>query len=79
MQFFQPLADKVKSKLASWKGKCLSMIGHVQIVNSVIFDIMSYNLHIYKWPINLLKEVNKWVRNFIWTNDVLKTGLVTIS
>jgi len=25
-QFFQPLADRVKSKLTSWKGKCLRMM-----------------------------------------------------
>ena len=28
-RFLQPLADKVKLKLASWKGKSLSMIGRI--------------------------------------------------
>jgi len=35
-RFFQPLADKVKLKLASWKGKSLIMMGRIQLVNTVI-------------------------------------------
>ena len=33
--FLQPLVDKVKLKLASWKGKSISMMGWVQLVNTV--------------------------------------------
>jgi len=35
------------------------MMGHVQLVNSVISSIISYSFHIYKLYINLLKEVCK--------------------
>jgi len=56
---FQPIADRVKSHLTSWKVKCLNMMGHVQLVNSVISSIISYSFHIYKLYINLLKEVCK--------------------
>jgi len=31
MLFFQPLADRVKSKLMSWKGKSLSLTGRVML------------------------------------------------
>jgi len=37
--YFQPLDDMVKSKLAFWKSKILSMMGKVQLVNSIIYDI----------------------------------------
>jgi len=43
MQFFQPLANIVKSKLASWGGMCLSIMECVQFVNFVISSIMFYN------------------------------------
>jgi len=42
-KFLQPLADKVRSKLAYWKGKSLSIMGRVELVNSVIYDSLSYN------------------------------------
>jgi len=76
MHFSQPLVDRVNTKLASWKGKCLSIIGHVQLVKCVISSIMSYNFQISKWPINLLNETSKWVTNFIWNSFFLKMALL---
>jgi len=35
-QFLQPLANKVKLKLDSWKGKSLSTMGQIQLVNTMI-------------------------------------------
>jgi len=47
-RFLQPLADKVKLKLASWKGKSLSMIGRIQLDNTVITEFLAYSFNIYK-------------------------------
>jgi len=43
VRFLQPLMDKVRFKLASWKGKSVSMMGRVELVNSVIYGSLSYN------------------------------------
>jgi len=56
-RFLQPLADKVKLKLASCKGKFLSMMGRVQLVNMVVTSLLAYSFNLYKWPISLLKKV----------------------
>ena len=56
-RFLQPLADKVKLKLASWKGKSLSMMGRIQLVNTMITRFLAYNFNMYKWLISLLKQV----------------------
>jgi len=42
-RFLQPLVDKVRSKLASWKGKSLSMTGRIELVNSMIYGSLAYN------------------------------------
>jgi len=47
-RFLQPLADKVKLKLASWKGKSLSMMGRILLVNMVIKGILAYSFNLYK-------------------------------
>jgi len=78
-QFLQPLADKVKLKLASWKGKSLSMMGWIQLVNMVITELQAYSFNLYKWFISLLKKVEQWCRNFIWTGDILKKGIVIVN
>jgi len=33
----------------------------------------------YKWPISLLKQVEQWCTNFIWTGDILEKGITTVS
>jgi len=40
-RFFQLLADKVKLNLASWKGKSFSMMGRIQLVNTVITEFLA--------------------------------------
>jgi len=45
----------------------------------MIYGSLSYNFHIYKWSSSLLKLVDKWVRNFIWTSDINKQGSVTVN
>jgi len=47
-RFLQPLDDKVKLKLTSWKGKSLSMMGQIQLVNTMITRFLAYNFNMYK-------------------------------
>jgi len=66
------LTDKVKLKLASWKGKSLSMMGRIQCVNTVTTGFLAYNFNLYKWHVSLLKQVKEWSQIFIWTSDIMK-------
>ncbi|CAJ2636364.1 unnamed protein product [Trifolium pratense] len=75
----QALADRVKSKLASWKGHSLSMMGRVQLVNSVIHGMLTYSFKVYSWPKGLFKQMDRCIRNFIWSCNVYKKKLVTLS
>ena len=40
--------------------------------------ILAYSFNLYKWPVSLLKQVEQWCRNFIWTGDILKKGIATV-
>jgi len=51
----------------------------MELINSVIYGSLSYNFQVYKWSSNLLKLVDKWVRNVIWTGDINKQGFVTVN
>jgi len=59
---FQPIADKIKAKLASWKASLLSMAGRVQIVKSVINNMLLHTMYVYAWPVSLLREIEKWIK-----------------
>lgn len=66
----QPITDRIKLKLASWKGVLLSSMGKVQFIKSVFHSMLIYSFHIYAWPKSLLNEINKWLRNFVWSGCV---------
>lgn len=77
--YFQPLADKVKLKLSAWKASLLSIAGRIQLVKSVIQCMLLHCISVYSWPVHLIKEMEKWMRNFIWSGDVNKRKLVTVA
>ncbi|MCH80548.1 ribonuclease H protein [Trifolium medium] len=75
----QPVADRIKLKLSAWKASLLSIAGRVQLVRSVIQSMLIYSISLYSWPVTLLKDIEKCIRNFIWSGDIVKRKLVTIS
>jgi hypothetical protein len=38
-----------------------------------------YSISLYSWPAALIKELEKYIRNFIWSGDIDKRKLVTVS
>lgn len=76
---FQPIADKVKIKLANWKASLLSLAGRVQLVKSVVQSMLIHTMSIYSWPVSLLRDMERWIKNFIWSGDVQKRKLVTVA
>ncbi|GAU16832.1 hypothetical protein TSUD_367790 [Trifolium subterraneum] len=75
----QPLADKIKSKLSAWKASYLFMAGRVQLIRSVIQGMMMHTISVYSWPSSLIKDLERWMRNFIWSGDVNQRKLVTMA
>lgn len=70
--------DRISSKFASWKDMLVTMAGRVQLVKSVIQGVMVYTMKIYLWPKQLLRKLESFINNFIWTGDIHKRGAVTV-
>ncbi|XP_024636247.1 uncharacterized protein [Medicago truncatula] len=77
--YFQPVADKVRLKLAAWKASLLSIAGRVQLVKSVVQGMLIHSITVYSWPTSLLRDLEKYIKNFIWSGDTSKRKLVTVS
>ncbi|CAJ2652147.1 unnamed protein product [Trifolium pratense] len=78
-RYFYPIADRIKSKLSAWKASLLSIAGRVQLVKSVIQSMLVYSISVYSWPVSILKSIETWTRNFIWSGDINQKKLVTVS
>ncbi|XP_058733807.1 uncharacterized protein LOC131605476 [Vicia villosa] len=74
----QPIADKIISKLASWKGALLSFAGRIELVKSTIQSMLTHSMSVYSWPTSLLRDLEGASRNFIWSGDTAKRKIVTV-
>jgi hypothetical protein len=77
--YFQNIADKIKSKLSAWKASLLSIAGRVQLVKAFIQGMLIHTITIYDWPMSMIKDLEKCIRNFIWNGDISKRKLLTVS
>jgi len=76
---FQMIADIIKNKLATWKGRILSIMGKVRLVKSIIHGMLVYSFHVYLWPRRLLRLLDSWIKKFIWSGDVLTKKVCTVT
>jgi len=73
------ITDKIRNKLATWKGTNLSIMGRLQLVKSIIHGMLVYSFHVYFWPRRLLRLLDSWLKKIIWSGDVLSKKVCTVS
>ncbi|XP_058776775.1 uncharacterized protein LOC131651124 [Vicia villosa] len=73
--YFMYIADNIRLKSAAWKAKTLSMAGRIQLVKSVILSMLVHCISIYNWPGSLIKMIETWIRNFVWSGNMKKKRL----
>lgn len=49
------------------------------MVKSVVQSILLHTISIYFWPVSLIREIEKWIKNFIWNGDITKRKIVTVA
>jgi hypothetical protein len=78
---WDPILEKIESKLSSWQGRFLSLGGRLVLINSSLTNVPLYMLSLYKCPKGVLK---KWIylgkgyygkvatirRNTIWLSGI---------
>ncbi|CAL0332867.1 unnamed protein product [Lupinus luteus] len=77
--YLERIADKIIQKLATWKGSLLFIMGRIELVKSVIQNMLIFSFNIYAWPATLLNHLDKCIRNFIWSGNIEVRKLVTVA
>lgn len=75
----QSVTDKIKIKLVGWHSKLLSLAGRAELIKSVIHPMLLHSFMLYKWPKSLLKQLNFWIRNFMWKGDINSSKPITVA
>lgn len=75
---FQHIVHEIRTKLASWKGTLLSIIGRIKLIKSIIHVMLLYLFHIQKWLKKVISQLNIWFKNFIYSGDILVKKFVLL-
>jgi len=69
MSSWQPVIDRVQSRLNSWKGTYISRAGRVVLIKAVLQSLPLYYLSLFKLPSKVAQEINKIQRRFLWNGQ----------
>ena len=60
------LEERNEKKLATWKGKSLSIAGRATLINSSLSSTFIYHMSIYLLPKGTTDKLDKQRRSFFW-------------
>lgn len=63
---FEFIAEKMNTRLASWKHRLLNRAGRVTLASSVLTSIPSYYMQVCWLPQAICDQIDKISRDFIW-------------
>ncbi|GKU86405.1 hypothetical protein SLEP1_g936 [Rubroshorea leprosula] len=63
---WQPMVESVRKKLASWKGRYLSMGGRITLINSVLSSLPVFLMSVYVVPKGIIHSIDKLRKSFLW-------------
>ncbi|KAG7581859.1 Reverse transcriptase zinc-binding domain [Arabidopsis suecica] len=65
-QDYQPLIDRILSRFSSWSVKHLSFAGRLQLIQSVIYSIITFWASIFILPNKCLETIERMCCAFLW-------------
>ena len=63
---FQSVLNRIDSRLAGWKAKCLSLVGRITMIKSTITAIPAYAMQSARLPHSVCDDLDKRIRRFLW-------------
>jgi hypothetical protein len=70
----QGVVDKARSRLQGWQGRLLNPAGRRELVRSVLSSLPTYMLTALKVPKQLLEDLDKTKRRFLWMGNSELSG-----
>ena len=73
---YNVLIDKVKQILKAWHNRGLTLIGKIQVVNTLIASLFVYKMMVLpSIPEPIIKRVDNEIKTFIWNGKKSKNSL----
>lgn len=66
LEDYQPLLDKVHTRITTWSVHHLSYVGRLQLIQSVIYNIINFWTAVFPLPKKCLDELERLCSSFLW-------------
>lgn len=74
----KPLIDKITARITTCMAKCLSYVGRLQLVKTLLFGVQAYWDQLFLLPNKVIKMIEVVCRSYLWTVEatIIKKTLV---
>ena len=62
--------EKISTRIITWSSRHISYAGRVVLINTVLFGMLNYWAQIFILPKDVIDQVTKLCRNFLWGGEV---------
>jgi hypothetical protein len=66
---WEMIEERIEKKLSSWKGKYLSVGGHLLLINLMLSSLPMFMLSFFEIPKGVLEKINYFRSRFFWQSD----------
>ncbi|KAG6400397.1 hypothetical protein SASPL_137227 [Salvia splendens] len=73
------ITDRVQKKLNAWSAASLSMAVRVTLAKAVLSAIPTYCMQVVMLPANVIDEIEKLIRRFVWGGSEQQTKLSLVN
>jgi len=64
--FWNPVVEKIRSRLSRWNGRLLSMAGRICLINSVISALPLFYFSFFRAPVSVCNLIRCIQAQFLW-------------
>lgn len=75
---WNPIISKIEKKLATWRGKLLSMGGRLTLIKSALSNLPLYFMSLFPVPRGIINKISALQRNFLWNGRPEKNSMPLI-
>jgi hypothetical protein len=69
----QPLIENILKRIIGWRGKLLSYVANIILIQACLASIPIYLLSFFKFPKWALKLIDTQMANFMWNDEKVIT------
>lgn len=67
---WEPILDRMREKLSSWKGSLLSIGGRATLIKASLSSLPLYYMSIFPTPLGVIEKIKQIQRNFFWSGSL---------